>query len=121
MESMLQETEAYIRKSISEEQLAIAVYLERKQLSENYANQCREKGNEELAKKFDVLAHTLEDIMQEEELHVGQFREMLDLFDVSDTQEDKGEDEAKEDTESIIGESFVSVSKRLAKYIQCDL
>ena len=117
MESMLQETEAFLRKSISEEQLAIAVYLDRKQLCEKYKKQCEDSDNIELSKKFEALSYTFEDIANEEELHVGQFREMLDLIGVSDEYEDKGEDEAKEDIDKIMHESFIEMLRKFKKYV----
>ena len=53
MESNLKEVETYIRKSISEEQLAVAVYIEREQMAKDYADKCREAGDLELAEKLD--------------------------------------------------------------------
>lgn len=117
MEPNLKEVETYIRKSISEEQLAVAVYIEREQMAKEYADKCRNLGEIELAEKLDTLAYTLRDIASEEEIHIGQFREMLDILGVSDDNEDKGEEEAKEDAERLIDESFVTIAHKLKKYV----
>jgi rubrerythrin len=115
-QTYLSDTESFLRKSISEEQLAISVYLDRKTVAERYASDCRNSGNLELANKFDIIAHTLEDILQEEEVHVGQLREMLDLINVSKDKEQEGTIEAEEDIEKL--ESFVAVAKRISRYIE---
>lgn len=115
-QTYLSDTESFLRKSISEEQLAISVYLDRKSIAERYAMDCRENGNQELANKFDIIAHTLQDILQEEEVHVGQLREMLDLINVSKEKEQEGTMEAEEDIEKL--ESFVNIAKRMRRYIE---
>ena len=81
------DTESFIRKSLSEEQLAVSVYIDRKKVAEQYAMDARDLGNEELAKKFELVAKTLQDILEEEEVHIGQFRELLDQLNVSKDKE----------------------------------
>ena len=117
MQSLIQEMEAILRKSISEEQEATSVYLKRQQLCQKYIELCRERGNIALANKLSVLAYTFEDIANEEELHIGQFTEMLDLLNISDSNEEKGEDEAKEDIEKLLKEGFVNVSKKMKNFL----
>ena len=108
------DTESFIRKSLSEEQLAVSVYIDRKKVAEQYAMDARDLGNEELAKKFELVAKTLQDILEEEEVHIGQFRELLDQLNVSKDKEREGEDEAQQD---VMGESFTSIAKRLSSYL----
>ena len=108
------DTESFIRKSLSEEQLAVSVYIDRKKVAEQYAMDARDLGNEELAKKFELVAKTLQDILEEEEVHIGQFRELLDQLNVSKDKEREGEDEAQKDA---MGESFTSIAKRLSSYL----
>ena len=81
------DTESFIRQSLSEEQLAVSVYIDRKKVAEQYAMDARDLGNEELAKKFELVAKTLQDILEEEEVHIGQFRELLDQLNVSKDKE----------------------------------
>ena len=112
MKSYITDTESFIRKSISEEQLAISVYLDRKNIAQRYAEQFRNSGDEELAKKFDLIAYTLQDILEEEEVHVGQFRQMLyDTLEVSKDKEEEGAEEALQDSEKL--ETFVDFAKKL--------
>ena len=108
------DTESFIRKSLSEEQLAVSVYIDRKKVAEQYAMDARDLGNEELAKKFELVAKTLQDILEEEEVHIGQFRELLDQLNVSKDKEREGEDEAQQDA---MTESFTSIAKRLSSYL----
>ena len=108
------DTESFIRKSLSEEQLAVSVYIDRKKVAEQYAMDARDLGNEELAKKFELVAKTLQDILEEEEVHIGQFRELLDQLNVSKDKERAGADEAQQDA---MGESFNSIDKRLSSYL----
>ena len=108
------DTESFIRKSLSEEQLAVSVYIDRKKVAEQYAMDARDLGNEELAKKFELVTKTLQDILEEEEVHIGQFRELLDQLNVSKDKEREGEDEAQQDA---MGESFTSIAKRLSSYL----
>ena len=120
IQKLINETEAFIRHSLSEEQLAIAVYLERKEKMIKYANKVKEQGDEELAKKFETMAYTFEDILAEEEVHVGQFREMLDLFNVSDTKEDEGEQEGEEDIDKLMSGNEVSAEMDLEQKIDAE-
>ena len=108
------DTESFIRKSLSEEQLDVSVYIDRKKVAEQYAMDARDLGNEELAKKFELVAKTLQDILEEEEVHIGQFRELLDQLNVSKDKEREGEDEAQQDA---MAESFTSIAKRLSSYL----
>lgn len=72
-----------INKSISEEELAIAEY-------EKRALECKEKGNEEMAKMFQELA-------DDEKVHSAQLRKTLDLLGLNNEQkEQEGEKEAEE-------------------------
>lgn len=128
MDKLINESEAFIRHSLSEEQLAIAVYLDRKQKMLKYADKAKEQGNEELAKKFETVAYTFEDILQEEEVHIGQFREMLDLLNVSDSKEDEGEKEAEvdiakfasngEDGDNKMRESLKNLNQELKELVE---
>lgn len=107
-------TEIFLRKSISEEQETVSLYLARKQEAEQYARECRQEGNEELAKKFDIIAYTLNDIMEEEQVHIGQFTEMLYLLGVTEEKEEEGKIEGKEDIQKL---TFVSVANELRNLI----
>ena len=120
IQKLINETEAFIRHSLSEEQLAIAVYLDRKQKMLKYADKAKEQGDEELAKKFETMAYTFEDILAEEEVHVGQFREMLDLFNISDTKEDEGEQEGEEDIEKLMSGNVENAEMDLEQKIDTE-
>lgn len=85
--------ESIIRKSLSEEQEAVAAYLERKTRLEEYAKY----DDLDLTKKLQPFIVTLEDIINEEKVHIGQLTEMLNLFDINFRFENKGKDEAKKD------------------------
>ena len=115
-ESYIKDTESFIRKSLSEEQLAVSVYMDRKLVAERYAKDCREQGDERLASKFDTIAYTLQDILEEEQVHIGQFREMLSLLGTSNEKELEGSAEAKEDIKKF--ESFVKVARKIRRYIK---
>lgn len=74
---------AMIRASISEEQLAIAHYIER-------AEKCDKLGDTQIAKVF-------RDIAEEEQVHVGELTYLLKLAEPSDAKlVDDGEKEAKD-------------------------
>lgn len=115
-ETYLLDTESFLRKSLSEEQLAVSVYIDRKIIAERYAEECKSNGNDELGKKFETIAYTLQDILDEEEVHIGQFREMLNLIGVSLEKEEEGTKEAEEDIDKF--ESFVALANKLRKYIE---
>lgn len=79
----------FIRKSISEEQLAIADYLKRRnKLSD------MEPESQEEAVKINTFIATLDDIIAEEEIHVGQLTQLLEIFSIDRSNEQKGYDEA---------------------------
>lgn len=80
------EIEKIIRNSLSEEQDATAKYLERIKLLE-------ESGDD--SDEVKKLIATFKDVADEEKVHVGEFREMLKVFDISDDKEDEGEDEVE--------------------------
>ena len=80
------EIEKIIRKSLSEEQDATAKYLERIKLLE-------ESGDD--SDEIKKLIATFKDVADEEKVHVGEFREMLKVFDISDDKEDEGENEVE--------------------------
>lgn len=80
------EIEKIIRNSLSEEQDATAKYLERIKLLE-------ESGDD--SDEIKKLIATFKDVADEEKVHVGEFREMLKVFDISDDKEDEGEDEVE--------------------------
>jgi hypothetical protein len=115
MENYLALTEVFLRESISEEQKTVALYEKRKHIAKQYADSYRKEGDEELAKKFDTIIYTLNDIKEEEEVHVGQFQEMLNLLNVSEEKVEEGEKEGKDDIKKF--ESFVSLANKLKKYI----
>ena len=115
IETYMRDTESFIRKSISEEELAISVYLDRKKVAEMYAEDCRNLGDEELAKKFDAISYTLQDILEEEEVHVGQFRELLDLIGISKNKENEGSREAQKDIKKL--ESFTDLANKLKIFV----
>jgi hypothetical protein len=105
----IDDIEAAIRKSIAEESEAISLYLDRIIKLE----EVKTWAPVEYISKIDILIKNIHDIMEEEKVHVGQLDEMLDLFDISREKEDEGEKEAKE----IASESFISVAKKLKKYV----
>lgn len=111
-EKYISDVEAFLRKSMSEENDAISVYEQRAQLAKTYAEDIRET-NEELADKLDDIAYTLEDIKKEEEVHLGELQEIIKLIGVTEENEDKGKEEAEENIE----ESFLKISKRLASFL----
>lgn len=80
------EIEKIIRNSLSEEQDATAKYLERIKLLE-------ESGDD--SDEIKKLIATFKDVADEEKVHVGEFREMLKVFNISDDKEDEGEDEVE--------------------------
>ena len=104
MEDTLSKVESFLRSSLSEEQEAVSVYVERKRKCEEYAAELREEGNEEDAKKCDIVAYTIGDILGEEEVHIGQLRKMLEVIGVDPANERKGEEEGSEDIQKLSGE-----------------
>lgn len=115
-QTYISDTESFLRKSISEEELAVSVYIDRKTVALRYAEACRELDNEELAVKFETIAYTLQDILEEEQVHIGQFREMLTLLDVSNNKEKEGTEEARKDIQKF--ESFTGIANKMRKYIK---
>ena len=109
MSENLEIIESNIRKSLSEEQEAISMYLNRKTLFESM------KDSDVDIDKLNTLIYTINDILEEEKVHVGQLREMLKLFDFSFEKEQEGEEEAKKDSKN---ESFSYITRRLRKYIK---
>ena len=109
MSENLEIIESNIRKSLSEEQEAISMYLNRKTLFESM------KDSDVDIDKLNTLIYTINDILEEEKVHVGQLREMLKLFNFSFEKEQEGEKEAKKDSEN---ESFSYITRRLRKYIK---
>ena len=107
---MLSKIESLIRKSISEEQLAVYEYLKRKHKLEEILEDC----DDSLGIKLQVFMNTLDDIIAEEKVHIGQLTEMLNLFDLSMYNEEKGSEEAKEEIKT----SFVSTAKKLRPYLK---
>ena len=107
---MLEKIEALIRKSISEEQLAVYDYLKRKHKLEEMLEE--DEGN--LGDKLQVFISTLDDIISEEKIHIGQLTEMLDLFQFSKYNEEKGKKEAREEIDS----SFISTARKLRPYLK---
>ena len=102
----LSKIEEFIRKSISEEQLAVVDYLERKRKLEKILEDTEDR------EKVQAFISTLEDIISEEKVHIGQLTEMLNLFEFSSYNEEKGKEEAKEDIKS-----FVSTARKLRTYL----
>lgn len=75
--------EIMLRKSLSEEQLAVAQYEDRAQMCE--------------AQGFNDVATMLREIADDERVHIGQLREAMKLLNLEDTQKDQeGQEEAAE-------------------------
>lgn len=92
--SILEEAEALIRKSISEEEKAVSDYLERKQqlIKIRRSLQYNAKYNN-LLPNFDTFIDNLNDIIAEEQVHIGQLAQILRIFEISDENELKGREE----------------------------
>ena len=80
--------EAIIRKSISEEQLAVSDYLKR-------AAKLKEKAEDhpEDAKIILKVAKTFAEIADEEKAHIGEFEKLLDIIGVDRKPENNGRQE----------------------------
>ena len=116
MEDYLKESEIFIRKSISEEQKTLSLYQQRKLEAENFAKLCRDNNDEITAKKFDTVAYTLQDIMEEEQIHIGQFTALLPILGGNTEKEEEGKKEGQEDINKF--ESFVSVARKIKEYLE---
>ena len=98
----LNKIELFIRNSLSEEQLAVANYIKR----QGKLDKLIEDADEIEKAKLSKFKDTLQDIIDEEKVHIGQFTEMLNLFNFSREKEFEGELEAQQ-------ESFKTVAKKL--------
>lgn len=107
MDDTLTKVESFLRSSLSEEQEAVSVYVERKRKCEEYASELRENGDEETARKCDIVAYTINDILEEEEVHIGQLRKMLEVIGVNPSNEIKGEEEGQQDVDKLNNASNV--------------
>ena len=107
MDDTLTKVESFLRSSLSEEQEAVSVYVERKRKCEEYACELRENGDEETARKCDIVAYTINDILEEEEVHIGQLRKMLEVIGVNPSNEIKGEEEGQQDVDKLNNASNV--------------
>lgn len=85
----LQKIEMFIRKSIAEEQEAITNYLER----QHKLTDMQDDLSEEEYSKIETFKEVLSDIISEEEIHVGQLKQLLTVFEISDENENKGKEE----------------------------
>lgn len=90
----MEELEALIRQSISEEQKAVTDYLNRKVLCEQLAQQA---DTQDIADKLNTIAYTLNDILEEEKVHIGQLEAMLPMLGVDPSKELEGAQEGQED------------------------
>ena len=99
----LNKIELFIRNSLSEEQLAVANYIKR----QSKIDKMMEDASPEDFIKLRKLKDTLQDIIDEEKVHIGQFTEMLNVFNFSREKELEGESEAR------MQESFVALADKL--------
>ena len=104
----LNKIELFIRNSLSEEQLAVANYIKR----QGKLDKMMEDATPEEQEKLQKFKNTLQDIIDEEKVHIGQFTEMLQLFDFSNEKEKEGEEEAR------MQENFVNITNRLKNYLE---
>lgn len=75
--------EVMLRKSISEEELAVAQY-------EDRANICDKQGNRE-------VANMLREIAQDERVHIAQLQKAMEILNLQDTEkQEEGQKEAEE-------------------------
>lgn len=81
--------EVILRTLIAEEETATAHYLK-------YAHKVAEKAEEHQDPKGLKIAKVLEDIANEEKVHIGELQKCLDYLDVSNKEEKEGEKEAGE-------------------------
>ena len=88
--SQLEKAEMLIRKSLSEEEKAISDYLERKHTLEKMLDKAE---TEDFLIKIQTYLTVLEDIIEEEQLHVGQLRQLLNVFELPLTKEQEGREE----------------------------
>lgn len=94
--ALIEEIEVLLRDSISEEQDATARYAERKSKLESLLD-IGTNIDEQTKQKISELIETFEHIKEEEEVHIGQFEEMLKYFGVSFEKQIEGNQEAQED------------------------
>ena len=91
--SSLEKAEMLIRKSLSEEEKAISDYLVRKQQLLDLQDV---ENDEELILAFQTYIKVLEDIISEEQIHVGQLRQLLTVFNIPLNNEETGKEETVE-------------------------
>lgn len=104
----INDIELFIRKSISEEQLAVADYIKRREKLTKMLDDVK-ADEQELINRF---INTLDDVINEEKIHIGQFTEMLDIFGISTEKEIEGEQEASSQ------DSFITVTDKMKKYVE---
>lgn len=97
---MLDEVEKLIRKSLSEEEEAISNYLERKQILICLLDET----NDEDEQKIQTYINVLDDIISEEQIHVGQLRQLLTVFEIPSDNETKGKEETVSSYADVLAE-----------------
>lgn len=93
---LLNELEVLIRDSISEESDAVARYVERKDKLQTLL-EIGSDADPQLKEKLSVLIKTYQDILEEEQVHIGQLEQMLEYIGISDNKEQEGKAEAQQD------------------------
>lgn len=97
--SLINDIETMLRDSQSEEQDATARYVERKNKLEEILEISSDLDTE-MRTKLEKLIYTFQDILEEEEVHIGQFAEMMNYFGISTEKQEEGSAEAIEDITS---------------------
>ena len=85
----MNKAEMLIRKSVSEEEKAISDYLERRHQLEKML-EGDDIGSYVFSSKVSAYIEVLDDIIAEEQIHVGQLRQLLNVFEIPLQNEDKG-------------------------------
>ena len=110
--TVLNDIEVMLRDSQSEEQDATARYVERKNQLETLLDISTDL-DDEMRAKIEHLIYTFQDILEEEEVHIGQFAEMMEYFNISTEKQEEGREEARNDvsdmTFSELGQEFKSL------------
>lgn len=112
--SLINDIETMLRDSQSEEQDATARYVERKNKLEEILEISLDL-DDETRTKIEKLIYTFQDILEEEEVHIGQFAEMMNYFNISTEKQEEGSQEAIEDINDTGSFTFNDLGKEYKK------
>lgn len=99
--SEIDKVEMLIRKSLSEEEKAVSDYLERRHI---LVKMLDKTDSEDFSNRLNTYIAVLDDIIEEEEIHIGQLRELLNVFNISLEKEVEGKKETVKSYSEILKE-----------------